>query len=63
MATVAAGASSPTAGYDRAFWISAAALGVGAVLALVLPGKPKPEPQAAELQEIAPRQGELVTTA
>ena len=37
MATVAAGASSPTAGYDRAFWITAAALVVGAALALALP--------------------------
>ncbi len=48
MATVAAAASSPTAGYDRAFWISAAALGVGAVLALILPSRPKPERQAGD---------------
>jgi predicted MFS family arabinose efflux permease len=53
MATVAAGASSPTAGYDRAFCISAATLPIGAALALVLPGKPKPEPQVTGSEEIA----------
>ncbi len=45
MATIATGASSPTAGYDRAFWITAAAMLIAAVLALALPGKPKPERQ------------------
>ena len=53
MATVAAGASSPTAGYDRAFWISAAAMVIGATLALALPGKPKPERHAVGNEEIA----------
>jgi hypothetical protein len=43
MATIAAGASSPTAGYDRAFWICAATILVGAALALALPGKPRAE--------------------
>jgi EmrB/QacA subfamily drug resistance transporter len=53
MATVATGASSPTAGYDRAFWISAAAMVIGATLALALPGKPKPEHHAVGNEEIA----------
>jgi EmrB/QacA subfamily drug resistance transporter len=53
MATVAAGASSPTAGYDRAFWMSAAAMVIGATLALALPGKPKPERHAVGNEEIA----------
>jgi sugar phosphate permease len=52
MATVAAGASSPTAGYDRAFWMSAAAMVIGATLALALPGKPKPERYAVGNEEI-----------
>jgi EmrB/QacA subfamily drug resistance transporter len=53
MATVAAGASSPTAGYDRAFWMSAAALVIGATLALALPGKPKPERRSFGNEDIA----------
>jgi EmrB/QacA subfamily drug resistance transporter len=40
-ATVAAGASSATAGYDRAFLFSAISLLVGAGLAFLLPAKPK----------------------
>jgi EmrB/QacA subfamily drug resistance transporter len=47
MATVAAGASSPTAGYDRAFWLSAAVMVIVAVLAVALPGTPKPARQVA----------------
>jgi predicted MFS family arabinose efflux permease len=42
MATIAAGASSPTAGYDRAFGIGAAAMALGAALALTLPTKAGP---------------------
>jgi EmrB/QacA subfamily drug resistance transporter len=53
MATVAAGASSPTAGYDRAFWISAGAMVIVAVLATALPGRPKPEPHVANGEEMA----------
>jgi predicted MFS family arabinose efflux permease len=53
MATVVAGASSPTAGYDRAFWITAAAMVIVAVLAGALPGKPKPERQVTTGAEIA----------
>ncbi len=53
MATIAAGASSPTAGYDRAFWISAVAMVIAAVLALVLPGKPKPERHVTSSERIA----------
>jgi EmrB/QacA subfamily drug resistance transporter len=53
MATVAAGASSPTAGYDRAFWITAAAMVIVAALAGALPGKPKPEPDVTSGEEIA----------
>jgi EmrB/QacA subfamily drug resistance transporter len=53
MATVAAGASSPTAGYDRAFWISAAAMVIVAALAGALPGKPKPEQHVTNGEEIA----------
>ena len=53
MATVAAGASSPTAGYSRAFWICAAVLVIGAALALALPGKPKPDWLATDQTEIA----------
>jgi EmrB/QacA subfamily drug resistance transporter len=53
MATVAAGASSPTAGYDRAFWISAGAMVIVAVLARALPGRPKPERHVATGEEIA----------
>ena len=53
MATVAAGASSPTAGYDRAFWISAAAMVIAATLALALPGKPKPARHITSGEEIA----------
>jgi EmrB/QacA subfamily drug resistance transporter len=54
MATIAAGASSPTAGYDRAFWTCAAAILVAAVLALALPGKPKPQRQASSEEQLAP---------
>ncbi len=39
MATVAAGASTAAAGYDRAFVMSAVAIGVGAGLALLLPSR------------------------
>jgi sugar phosphate permease len=53
MATVAAGASSPTAGYDRAFWISAAAMVIVAALAGALPGRPKPERHVAAGEPIA----------
>jgi EmrB/QacA subfamily drug resistance transporter len=53
MATVAAGASSAIAGYDRAFAISAAALVIGAALALFLPAKPKPERHITSGEEIA----------
>ena len=62
MATIAAGASTPTAGYDRAFWISAATLVIGATLALALPGKPKPEQHATSRKEIAEPQGALATS-
>ena len=62
MATVAAGASSPTAGYNRAFWICAAAMVTGAALALALPGKPKPEGHATGQRESAARQGALATS-
>jgi predicted MFS family arabinose efflux permease len=63
MATIAAGASSPTAGYDRAFWISAAAMVIGATLALALPGKPKPQRQATSHTEIAAPQRALTATS
>jgi EmrB/QacA subfamily drug resistance transporter len=53
MATVAAGASSATAGYDRAFVMTAAAMVVAAALALVLPGQPKPERHVTSGEEIA----------
>ena len=54
MATVAAAASSPTGGYDRAFWISAAAIAESAaVLALALPGKPKPQQHATSDEQIS----------
>jgi EmrB/QacA subfamily drug resistance transporter len=62
MATVAAGAASPTAGYDRAFWISATALGVGAGLALLLPGRPKPELTVVADIELAAPEGSLVAS-
>jgi EmrB/QacA subfamily drug resistance transporter len=55
MATIAGGASSPTAGYDRAFGISAVAMAIGAALALVLPGKPKRERHVPESEKIAER--------
>jgi MFS family permease len=63
MATVAAGAPSATAGYDRAFWITAASMLIGAALALVLPGMPKPERQATDREEIAEPRGALVAVA
>jgi EmrB/QacA subfamily drug resistance transporter len=53
MATVAAGASSAASGDDRAFIISAGVLVVGAMLALALPGKPKPERHVTSGEEIA----------
>jgi EmrB/QacA subfamily drug resistance transporter len=53
MATVAAGASSPTVGYDRAFWISAAAMVIVAALARALPGNPKPQQQVTSRKENA----------
>jgi predicted MFS family arabinose efflux permease len=54
MAPIAAGASSPTAGYDRAFWTCAAAILIAAVLALALPGQPKPQPRTSSGEQIAP---------
>ncbi len=55
MATVAAGAASPTAGYDHAFWISATALVAGAVLAMALPARSQPEAGATvDLETTAP---------
>ncbi len=63
MATVAAAASTPTGSYDHAFWISAAALGVGAVLALVLPSRPKPgSVTLPDVQTPAPADDALVTS-
>jgi EmrB/QacA subfamily drug resistance transporter len=52
MATVAARASSPTAGYDRAFWICAAALVIAAALARALPGKPKAQQHVTSREEM-----------
>ncbi len=52
MATVAAGASSATAGTDRAFTITAVSLFVGAGLATLLPAKPKVD-HIASGEEIA----------
>jgi sugar phosphate permease len=49
MATVAAGASSPTVGYDRAFAVSAAVMVLGATLALALPAKRAPDVAASPL--------------
>ncbi|HZC70214.1 MAG TPA: DHA2 family efflux MFS transporter permease subunit [Jatrophihabitans sp.] len=51
MATAAT--SSGTAGYGRAFWIAAAATGIGAGLAVALPGKTKPAPQATRHEKTA----------
>jgi EmrB/QacA subfamily drug resistance transporter len=63
MATVAAAAATPTGGYDRAFWICAAALGVGAVLALVLPSTPKPGSiSVADVQTTASTEGALAAS-
>ncbi len=62
MATVAAGAASPTVGYDRAFWICAAALAVGAALALLLPGRPTPARDDAPAVELAAPEAALVTS-
>jgi EmrB/QacA subfamily drug resistance transporter len=53
MATIAAQASSPTAGYDRAFWICAAALVIAAALARALPGKPTPQRHVTSREENA----------
>ena len=53
MATVATGAASAAAGYDRAFTICAVAMVTGAALALVLPGKPRPERHIISGEEIA----------
>jgi EmrB/QacA subfamily drug resistance transporter len=53
MATVAAGAASAAAGYDRAFTMSAVAMVIGAALAMVLPGKPRPERHITSGEEIA----------
>jgi predicted MFS family arabinose efflux permease len=63
MATIAAGASSPTAGDDRAFWISGGALAIGAVLALVLPGKAQPERDATIDLEAAAPEAALVASS
>ena len=63
MATVAAAASTPTGGYDRAFWICAAALGVGAALALVLPSTPQPGSiSVADVQTAASPEGALAAS-
>ncbi len=51
-ATIAAGASSATAGYDRAFLLSAITLLIGAGLAVLLPAKPKVD-HVASGEEIA----------
>ncbi len=53
MATVAGRATTPTVGYDHAFWISAAALTIGAAVALTLPGKPKSERHIISREEVA----------
>ena len=53
MATIAGRAATPTAGYDHAFWISAAALTIGAAIAFTLPGMPKPERHGTSSGEIA----------
>jgi hypothetical protein len=53
MATIAARLSMPTAGYDCAFWISAAAMVIAATLARALPGKPKPQRYVTSREEIA----------
>jgi EmrB/QacA subfamily drug resistance transporter len=54
MATIAAGASSPTAGYDRAFWTCAGAIVMAAVFALALPGRPAPQQHASSGEQLAP---------
>ena len=53
MATIAGRATTPTVGYDHAFWISAAALTIGAAVALTLPGKPNSERHIISREEIA----------
>ncbi len=53
LATVAGGASSPTAGYDRAFTISAVAMLMGAALALMLPKGPRPQSQSPAAEELS----------
>ena len=53
MATIAGRATTPTVGYDHAFWISAAALTIGAAVALTLPGKPNSERHIINREEIA----------
>ncbi len=63
MATVATGASSPTAGYNRAFWMCAAALFIGGALALLLPGRAKPERRASDLTGDAVPEEVLATAA
>ena len=54
MATVASAASTPTAGYDRAFWISAGTMVAGATLALALPGKARPEHSSSRTEIAEP---------
>jgi EmrB/QacA subfamily drug resistance transporter len=62
MATIATGAVAPTAGYDRAFWICGAALAVGALLALLLPGKPGTLPSPALDVDLVAPEPALVTS-
>ena len=52
LATIAAGASTATAGYDRAFLLAGLALLIGAGLAFLLPAKPKVD-HIASGEEIA----------
>jgi EmrB/QacA subfamily drug resistance transporter len=60
MATVASGASAPTAGYDRAFWISGIALAIGAMLAFALPGKSGAQPDTAKVVDLVAAEPALV---
>jgi hypothetical protein len=52
LATIAAGASTATGGYDRAFLLAGLALLIGAGLAFLLPAKPKVD-HIASGEEIA----------
>jgi EmrB/QacA subfamily drug resistance transporter len=55
MATIAGGAATPTTGYDRAFWISAAMLLIGAAIALALPAEPRRTQLVPSSDEFAER--------